>query len=77
LSFERSGPERILSTATLIFAALRALDGQIVDDRTTPEVGDLMARMISLRQLSVSVARTLSEGRDAASRAALVKDLVS
>lgn len=75
LSFERSGPERILSTATLIFAALRALDGQIVDDRTAAEVGDLMARMISLRQLSVSVARTLSEGRDAASRAALVKDL--
>ena len=34
-----------------------------------------MARMISLRQLSVSVARALSEGRDAANRAALVKDL--
>ena len=31
--------------------------------------------MISLRQLSVSVARTLSEGGDAANRAALVKDL--
>ena len=34
-----------------------------------------MARMISLRQLSVSVARTLSEGGDAGTRAALVKDL--
>jgi len=31
--------------------------------------------MISLRQLSISVARTLADGRDAANRAALVKDL--
>lgn len=75
LGFERSGPERILSTATLVFAAVRALAERDVDDRTAAEVGDLMARMISLRQLSVSVARTLSDGRDAASRAALVKDL--
>ena len=75
LGFERSGPERILSTATLIFTAIRALAGRDVDDRTAAEVGDLMARMISLRQLSVSVARALSEGRDAANRAALVKDL--
>jgi alkylation response protein AidB-like acyl-CoA dehydrogenase len=75
LGFERSGPERILSTATLVFAAVRALGEQGVDDRTAAEVGDLMARMISLRQLSVSVARALSDGEDAASRAALVKDL--
>ena len=34
-----------------------------------------MARMISLRQLSISVARALTDGEDAASRAALVKDL--
>jgi len=75
LGFERSGPERILSTATLVFAAVRALAEHDVDDRTAAEVGDLMARMISLRQLSVSVARALSDGEDAASRAALVKDL--
>src|SRR5689334_5585410 len=42
---------------------------------TAAAVGDLMARMISLRQLSVSVARALSDDQDAASRAALVKDL--
>ena len=58
-----------------MFAAVRALAGQDVDDRTAAEVGDLMARMISLRQLSVSVARALSDGQDAASRAAMVKDL--
>jgi acyl-CoA dehydrogenase len=38
-------------------------------------VGDLLARLISLRQLSLSVARTLSNGGDAANQAALVKDL--
>ena len=34
-----------------------------------------MARLISLRQLSLSVARTLNDGGDAANQAALVKDL--
>ena len=38
-------------------------------------MGDLVARVISLRQLSVSVARALADGEDAATRAALVKDL--
>jgi acyl-CoA dehydrogenase len=74
LGFERSGPERILSTAILIFGVLRALGAQ-VDDRTAAAVGDLMGRVMSLRQLSVAVARDLAAGRDAATRAALVKDL--
>ncbi|BBZ59144.1 acyl-CoA dehydrogenase family protein [Mycolicibacterium monacense] len=76
LSFERSGPERILSTGPLLFAAIRALGaGPAPDDRTAADVGDLVARLISLRQLSVSVARTLAAGGDAANQAALVKDL--
>ena len=76
LSFERSGPERILTTAPLIMALVRALGKQdFVDDRTAADVGDLVARLASLRQLSISVARALSEGRDAANQAALVKDL--
>ena len=73
LGFERSGPERILSTATLIFSVIRALGD--VDDGIATDVGDLVARMISLRQLSISVARTLADGGDAVNRAALVKDL--
>jgi alkylation response protein AidB-like acyl-CoA dehydrogenase len=76
LSFERSGPERILSTGPLLLAAIRALgQGPVTDDRTAADVGDLMARLISLRQLSLSVARTLTGGGDAANQAALVKDL--
>jgi alkylation response protein AidB-like acyl-CoA dehydrogenase len=76
LSFERSGPERILSTGPLLFSAIRALgSGPVSDDHTAAAVGDLLARLISLRQLSLSVARTLTDGGDAANRAALVKDL--
>jgi alkylation response protein AidB-like acyl-CoA dehydrogenase len=76
LSFERSGPERILSTAALMLGAIQALS-QTSDlgDRTVAEVGDVLARLISLRQLSVSVARALSAGDSAANQAALVKDL--
>jgi alkylation response protein AidB-like acyl-CoA dehydrogenase len=76
LSFERSGPERILSTGPLLLAAIRALGaGPALDDRTAGLVGDLLARLISLRQLSLSVARTLTDGGDGANLAALVKDL--
>jgi alkylation response protein AidB-like acyl-CoA dehydrogenase len=70
LGFERSGPERFLSTATLLFALIEALR-----DEPGVDIGDLMARMISLRQLSISVARALTAGQDAAVPAALVKDL--
>ncbi|MCX6488102.1 MAG: acyl-CoA dehydrogenase family protein [Mycobacterium sp.] len=76
LSFERSGPERILSTAPMITALVRVLAEQPeVDDHTAAAVGDLLARLISLRQLSVSVARALADGRPQVNEAALVKDL--
>ncbi|MEZ0351938.1 acyl-CoA dehydrogenase family protein [Mycobacterium sp. pR1184] len=76
LSFERSGPERILSTAPLIVAAIRLLSSSGgTDDTTAGIVGDLLGRLISLRQLSVWVARMLSENKNAANQAALVKDL--
>ena len=69
LSFERSGPERILSTAPLLTALIRALaDQDDVDDHTAAAVGDLLARLISLRQLSVSVARALADGALAGQR---------
>lgn len=76
LAFERSGPERILSTGPLLLAAVRAIGSRSEpDDHTAAAVGDLLARLISLRQLSLSVARTLTDGGDAANLAALVKDL--
>lgn len=76
LSFERSGPERILSTAPLLTALIRALAAQDdIGDHGAAAVGDLVARLISLRQLSVSVARELADGHSPVNEAALVKDL--
>ncbi|MGV9797357.1 acyl-CoA dehydrogenase family protein [Mycobacterium sp. NPDC003449] len=75
LSYERSGPERILTTAPLIFSAVSSIGGLDPDTCATTALGGVIARMISLRQLSISVARGLSEGRSAELKAALVKDL--
>ena len=76
LSFERSGPERILTTAPLLTALIRVLAEQHdADDHTAAALGDLLARLISLRQLSVSVARALADGHSPVNEAALVKDL--
>lgn len=76
LSFERSGPERILTTAPLLIALLRVLSAQDdLDDHAAAAVGGLVARLISLRQLSVSVARALAAGQSPVNEAALVKDL--
>ncbi len=75
LSFERSGPERILSTTPLIAGVLQELSNSEVNAPTAAVIGNLVAHLTSLRQLSVSVAHTLADGRDATGRAALVKDL--
>ena len=76
LSFERSGPERILTTAPLLTALIRVLAEQHdADDHTAAALGDLLARLISLRQLSVSVARALADGHSPVNEAAQVKDL--
>ncbi|RDH80622.1 acyl-CoA dehydrogenase [Mycolicibacterium moriokaense] len=75
LSFERSGPERILTTAPLVDGVVGELSTRHVDSHTQIQVGHLLAQLISLRQLSVSVAHTLCAGDPAANHAALVKDL--
>lgn len=76
LSFERSGPERILSTAPMLTALLRLLAAQgDPGNHAAAAVGDLLARLISLRQMSVSVARALTAGQSQTNEAALVKDL--
>lgn len=66
LSYERSGPERFLST----FPLLSTVDG--------PALGHLYSRVWALRQLSTGVAAALDDARAAGPPsldAALVKDL--
>jgi len=74
LGLERSGPERILSTLPLLVVGLRAMAENRVDvDRT--RLGELVARLWALRQMSISVAGRLEQGADPATAAAIVKDL--
>jgi acyl-CoA dehydrogenase len=76
LSFERSGPERILTTVPLLTALIRLVaDCAVAADACAVTLGKLLSRLISLRQLSVSVARALASGRSPSNEAALVKDL--
>jgi alkylation response protein AidB-like acyl-CoA dehydrogenase len=75
LAHERAGPDRYLST----FAVLRQLLAERHHDPATEElteaIGYLTTRYWMLRQLSLSVARLLDEGKAPAVEAALLKDL--
>lgn len=75
LSYERSGPERYLSTMPLLLAVIGWLTSHDPSPSVQAAVGDLGARVIALRQLSAGVARALEAGESPANRAALVKDL--
>lgn len=71
LSFERSGPERFLSTFVLLQAA--AADSSGVT--TGAELGRLVARVTGLHQMSAAVAAALERGQPADVPAAVVKVL--
>lgn len=73
LGVERSGPDRFLSSWQLLETYLAA-HGDDAAARPEP-LGELVARTWSIRQLSLSVARSLQEGRSPAVEAAMVKDL--
>lgn len=74
LAYERSGPERYLSTFVL-FAELVRLES--LDDRAVTEIGSVAARLWGLRALSVRVQELIEQGRAPDVEAALVKDLGS
>lgn len=70
LSFERGGPERVLSS----YVVMRTLlDGQ--DGGDVPELGELIARLGALRQLCHDIARALDEGEAPIQAAASLKYL--
>jgi acyl-CoA dehydrogenase len=77
LGFERSGPERILSTQPLLDAL--ADDFRKYADADRPwrahDLGDLISQLAALRQWSASVAAALSGGEPVGVAAAVVKDL--
>ena len=74
LSIERSGPERFLSTFVVLREAVREL-GDEPGDRAAHNIGQLVARVATLRRMSLGVSGLLREGKDPVAEAALVKDV--
>lgn len=74
LSLERSGPERYLSSFRLL-QLLAGAAGPQVQEPLLGLIGQSVAQLWTLRQMSVAVATQLAEGRDPVIEAAIVKDL--
>jgi alkylation response protein AidB-like acyl-CoA dehydrogenase len=74
LAFERSGPDRFMSTFQLLLESLRQV-GPRPDDHAAAEIGRLVAHLATLRRMSTSIAGQLDRGGNPAVEAALVKDI--
>ncbi len=74
LAYERSGPERFLSTFPVLLAFLRRL-GPAPDRPSQVAVGQLVARLWTLRRMSLAVAYLLDQDAMPDVESALVKDL--
>ncbi len=74
LAFERSGPERYLSSFHLLQELIREL-GPNDTSAGRRLVGRAMAHLATLRQMSLSVAGMLNEGKAPALEASVVKDV--
>jgi alkylation response protein AidB-like acyl-CoA dehydrogenase len=77
LGFERSGPERILSTQPLLDELAHTFKSDT--SREYPwaacDLGDLVSQLAALRQMSASVAAALSRDEPVGIAAAVIKDL--
>jgi alkylation response protein AidB-like acyl-CoA dehydrogenase len=74
LAYERSGPERYLSTH-MLFAELIDVIGADPPDAVAQLLGRLAAEIWTLRQMSMSTAAKLAAGEDPVIEASIVKDL--
>ena len=74
LAFERSGPERYLSSFLLMVEMIRELEKHGGDEGAAV-IGRLVAHLLTLRQMSLSVAGMLEKGENPALEASVVKDL--
>lgn len=74
LAFERSGPERFLSCIELLKTLISAV-GRQPDALQSREIGRLSAKLLTLRNMSLSVTAQLAAGEHPAWAASCVKDL--
>ena len=74
LAFERSGPERYLSSVALLSELLRVV-GRLPGPQVEAAVGRMVAHIVVLRQMSLSIAGKLENQENPVIEAACVKDL--
>ncbi len=74
LGYERSGPERFLSSFRVFVEFVRAV-GPDPGPREAELIGRIGSHLVTLRQMSISVAGMLEAGKTPNVEAALVKDL--
>ena len=74
LAFERSGPERYLSSLRAFIEFLRAV-GEEPSEAERLLIGRFSCELWTLRQMSMSILGKLSAGEDPTTEAAIVKDL--
>ena len=74
LAFERSGPDRFMSTYPLLVEAVDEL-GPEPERLQAADIGRAVAHLATLRRMSASIAGMLNEGKSPVTEAALVKDL--
>jgi len=72
LAFERSGPERYLSSTQLLLEMIDAAETE--NQRQAVAIGRITASYATLRQMSLGVSGMLARGENPALAAALVKD---
>ncbi|GAB3291299.1 acyl-CoA dehydrogenase family protein [Parasphingorhabdus pacifica] len=74
LAYERGGPERVLSTYPVLKLLLAQSRGH-PDDGAAAEIGELVARLGTLRRLCVEIAEALDDGQAPVRAAATLKYL--
>lgn len=76
LALERSGPERFLSTFIVLEEAMRLLVNHPTE-KTREVLGQVVAKIKTLRRMSLGIAGLLQEGASPEMEAALVKDMAT
>ena len=74
LAFERSGPDRFLSTFGLLSEITR-LAGPEPDPHQAMEIGQLISRLFAIRQLSLQINARLARNEPIGALASIMKDL--
>ena len=77
LSYERAGPERLLSSWLLVEEFVRGHQGTALGETASGVLGWAISRYWGIRQLSLAVARMIDTGGAPAVESALVKEMAT